>query len=157
MRCAIREHQTVQTELTVIRCIAKIAAIRPESVAIFVFFGQRLIHPVPDESALQARVIAKGLPVFCKSTKAVAHGMRVLTQDQRARLIRHADPLFQRPFRYGFKRLILIDTGIHRADDISRSGVCAAAFILHRARGIGTFNPAIQRIVVSAVPGFIAQ
>ncbi|MNP05609.1 hypothetical protein D3C76_975640 [compost metagenome] len=157
MRGTIREHQSVQAKLAVIRLITKITAVGPECLAVVIFFGQRLIHPVPDESALQARVATERLPVFGKPAKAVAHRMGVLAQNQRACLVRHADPFLNRPFGYRRERLILIDTGVHRADDIRRGGVCPAAFILNGTRRVGGFYPAIQGIVIRAVARLVAQ
>ncbi|MNC22080.1 hypothetical protein D3C75_700700 [compost metagenome] len=102
-------------------------------------------------------MFTEGLPVFGKATKAVAHCVGVLTEDQRTRFIRHADPLFNRPFRYRREGLILIDAGIHWTNNVGRGGVGAASFVLHRARRIGGLHPAVQGIVVSAVTRFIPQ
>lgn len=100
---------------------------------------------------------AKCLPVFSESAEAVSHRMGVFAEDQRTRFIRHADPLLNRPFRHGRERLIPIDAGVHRADDIGGGAICPAAFVLHRTRRIGGFQPAVERIVIRAVPGLIPQ
>ena len=88
MRGAVRENEAVHAELTIVWRIAKITAISPKRGAVFIGFAQRLIHPVPDKTALQARVVAKSLPVFRKTAEAVAHRMCIFAKDQWTRLIR---------------------------------------------------------------------
>ena len=92
MRGTVGEYQTIEAELPIVRLITKVSAVRPERVTLFVLLRQGLIDPVPDKPALQARMIAKRLPVFRKPTKAVAHRVGVFAEDQRTRFIRHADP-----------------------------------------------------------------
>src|SRR5690606_32317902 len=81
VRSAIGKHQPVEAELTVVGLIAKIAAVGPECRAVFRFFRQRLIDPVPDKSALQPGMAAECLPVAGKAAKAVAHRVSILAQD----------------------------------------------------------------------------
>ncbi|MNP43250.1 hypothetical protein D3C76_1370560 [compost metagenome] len=95
MRRAVGEDQPVQTELSVVRFIAKIAAVGPEGVALFVMLSQGLVHPVPHKTTLQARMFAESVPVFSESAKAVAHRVGIFAEDQRTCLIRHTDPLFK--------------------------------------------------------------
>lgn len=118
-------------------------------------FRQRLIDPVPDKPALQPGMAAECLPVAGKAAKAVAHRVGILAQDQRTGFVRHADPLFNRPLWHRREWLILIDAGIHRADNIGSGRTGATAFVLHRPRGIGGFQPAVQRIVIRPMPGLI--
>ena len=157
MRRAVGEHQTVHAELAVVRLVAEVAAVGLPGLPVFIVARQALVDPVPDEAALQARKLTKRLPVFCKAAEAVAHGVRILAQDQRPVFARQADPLFQRPFRHGGEGLIFIDARVHRAENIGRRAVGAAAFILHGARRIGAFHPAIERVVRAAVPRLVAQ
>ncbi len=157
MRGAIREDQPVHAELAIVRRIAKITAVGPEGVAVFIPLRQRLVDPVPDKAALQAGVITKRLPVFGKAAEAVAHRMGVLAEDQRARLIRQGNPLLNRPLRHGRKRLVHIDAGIHRADDIGGGRVRPAALILYRTRRIAGLHPAVERVMACAVAGLVPQ
>ena len=50
-----------------------------------------------------------------------------------------------------YKRQVFIHARVHRANNIGCEGVGSAAFILHRAGRIDRFDPAIQRVVISAV------
>ncbi len=157
VRGAIREHQPVQAELAIVGCVAEVAAVGPKFFAAFVAPDQRLIDPVPDKAALQARMCVERAPVALKAAEAVAHRMGVFAQDQRALFLRQADPLADRPFGHRRERLILIHPRIHRADDVGGGSIGAAAFILHRAGRILAFHPAVQRVVVYAVAGLVAQ
>ncbi|CZW78027.1 Uncharacterised protein [Enterobacter hormaechei] len=157
MRGAIGKHQPVEAELTIVGLIAKIAAVGPECRAVFRFFCQRLIDPVPDKAALQPGMAAECLPVAGKAAKAVTHRVGILAQDQRTGFVRHTNPLFNRPLWHRRERLILIDAGIHRANNISCRRTGPPAFVLHRPRGIGGFQPAVQRIVIRPMPGLIPQ
>ena len=100
---------------------------------------------------------AKCLPVPGEPAKAVAHRVGIFTEDQRASFIRHADPFFDRPFWHRRERLVLINTSIHRTDNVGCRRICPTAFVLYRARWIGGFQPAVKRIMVCTVPGFIPQ
>ncbi|CUY74704.1 Uncharacterised protein [Serratia marcescens] len=157
VRGAIREHQPVQAELAIVGGVAEVAAVGPEFFAAFVAPDQRLIDPVPDKAALQARMCVERAPVALKAAEAVAHRMGVFAQDQRALFLRQADPLADRPFGHRRERLILIHPRIHRADNVGGGSVGAAAFILHWAGRILAFHPAVQRVVVHAVAGLVAQ
>ncbi len=122
-----------------------------------IFVRQALINPVPDESPLQAGELTERLPVAIEPAKTVTHRMGIFTEDQRTGLFRQTNPFFNRPFRHGIERLILIDAGIHRADDIGGSGIGTAPFVLHRTAGIVAFDPAVERIMGTAVAGLVAE
>ncbi|MNT09689.1 hypothetical protein D3C72_1444820 [compost metagenome] len=154
---AIGEHQTVKAELPIVRRVAEVAAVGPVFISVVIAAGECLIDPVPDEATLQARILAEGLPITVKTAEAVAHRVSVFAQDQRPLFIRQADPLLDRPLGHGRERLILIHPGVHRADNVGRGAIGAAAFILHRASRVLAFHPAIKRVVVAAVAGFVAQ
>ena len=157
MRRAIGKHQTVHTELAIVRLITKVAAIGPADAAVGKGFADRLVGPVPDKPALQPRVLAKGLPVIGEVAEAVAHRVGVLAKDQRPLLTGQADPFFDPPFGDRRDRLVAFDAGVHRTDNIGGGGICAAALVLHRTARVVAFQPVVQRFVVAAAAGFIAQ
>ena len=94
MRRAVGKHQPVHTELAIVRRVAKVAAVRGPGVAFVIVFNQRLIDPVPDEAALQARVLAERLPVFGESAEAVTHRVGIFAEDQRALFAGQRQPFF---------------------------------------------------------------
>ena len=102
-------------------------------------------------------MFTKRLPITIKATKAIAHCMGVFTQDQRSRFIWHANPFFNRPFWHSRMRLILLYACIHWAQNIRGGGISAPSLILNRTRWIVGFNPAIKRIMVTTMTGFISQ
>ncbi len=69
--------------------IAHIAAIGPEAAACGIPFFKCLIGEVPDEATLQLPVLIDQVPVSLQVTTAIAHHMRILTED-----IRPAPPFF---------------------------------------------------------------
>ena len=157
MRAAVREDQAVHTELTIVRFIAKITAVGIANASVVEGFADGLIRPVPDKTALQARIVAKGLPVIGKIAEAVAHRVGVFAEDQRSLLARHTDPLFDPPFWHRWNQLVALNASVHRADNIGGGAVGAAAFILHRAGRVVALQPVIHRFMVAAAAGFISQ
>ena len=157
MRAAVGEHQTVHAELAIVRFVAKITAVGPANAAVVEGFTDGLIRPVPDKPALQARIVAKCLPVISKVAEAITHRMGVFAEDQRALFPRQTDPLFDSPFRHRRNRLVAVNAGVHRADNIGGGAVGAAAFVLYRAGGIVAFQPVIHRFMVAAAAGLIPQ
>ena len=85
-------------------------------------FVQPLIHPIPDEAALQAGMIAKRLPVMGIAPRllpmAWAYSHRIS-----GRVSWQADPLAERPLGHRREGLILVGAGIHGADDVGGRGV----------------------------------
>src|SRR5690606_26499819 len=59
MRFAIRPDETVAHEVLVARLIAKVAAIGPKLTTVVSLLLQTVVHPLPDEAALQAVVFFK--------------------------------------------------------------------------------------------------
>ena len=86
MRSAIGKDQPVNAKLPIVDLIAKVAAVRPVRRALVVVFGDALIHPVPNKATLQTLVGSEGVPIVGEVTEAVAHGMSVLTENNRPRL-----------------------------------------------------------------------
>ena len=157
MRCAIREEDTVQAELTIIRSITKISAIRPVRFAIITDPADTLVDKIPDKATLQTRILSECIPVTGKSAKAIVHRMGIFTEDQGTIFARHADPFLDCPFRYRRERLILIDASIHRTNNIGGSRIRTATFILYWSAWIAGFHPAVHTVLHSTMPGFIAQ
>ena len=79
MDCAIRENEAIDAELAVIDFIAKIAAVGPEMLPVFIPLAEPLIHPIPNKAALQARVLTKRIPIVIKAAQTVPHSMGVFT------------------------------------------------------------------------------
>ena len=157
MRAAIREHQPVHAELPIVWRVAKIPAIGPAYAAVLEGLFNCLIRPVPDKAALQARIFPEGLPVIGKITEAVAHRVRVFAENQRSLFTGQADPLFNAPFGHGWNQLIAFHASVHRADNIGRRAVGAAAFVLDRPRRIFAFQPVIHGFMVRTAAGLVPQ
>ncbi|MNC03620.1 hypothetical protein D3C75_510330 [compost metagenome] len=157
MRCPVREQQAVAAELAIVGKIAEVTAIGPEMAAIVGLLVEPLIHPIPHETALQAGMIAKRLPVVGVAPQAVAHGVGIFAEDQRPGLFRQAYPLGQRPLGHRREGLILMGAGIHGADDVGGRGIGPAPFVLDRAARIGPFDPLVHGVVGRAIAGFVAQ
>src|SRR5215831_1824858 len=82
MRRAVREHDAVAAEATVVRLVAEIAAIRPEHLALRVRLLDALVDPVPDETALQSMRRLDQVPIVLQAAVRVAHRVRVLAHHQ---------------------------------------------------------------------------
>ncbi|CCJ88980.1 hypothetical protein BN132_908 [Cronobacter turicensis 564] len=157
VRRAVREDQPVHAELTIVRRVAEIAAVGPPAAAVRLDARNGLVSPVPDKTALKARILAERGPVVGEIPQAVAHRVRVFAEDQRAGFARHSNPLFDRPLRHRRNKLVGLHAGVHRADDVGRAGIRPAAFILHRARRVLMLDPVIERGVGRAVARLIAE
>ena len=95
MRAAIGKHQAVNAKLSVIDVVAKVAAIRPDGVAIVLDLIQALINPIPDKPTLDSWVFSEGIPIIGKVAQTVAHGMGIFAEDKRPVFVRETGPLNQ--------------------------------------------------------------
>lgn len=50
--CAIGEYQPIKAELSIVRRIAKVAAVSPVFLTVFITASERLIDPIPNEAPL---------------------------------------------------------------------------------------------------------
>mmetsp|Transcript_74793 Transcript_74793/g.193040 ORF Transcript_74793/g.193040 Transcript_74793/m.193040 type:complete len:406 (+) Transcript_74793:1191-2408(+) len=82
VRAAVRLHEAVDAEVVVGRGVgpAVVPAVGPELFSVHLLLDA-LVHPVPDEAALQDSILVDHVPVDVKATHGVAHGMRVLHHD----------------------------------------------------------------------------
>ena len=53
-------------------------------LTVFIFRAEALVHPVPGEAALKTVVLIIQVPVTAEVTQAIAHGMRILADDDGA-------------------------------------------------------------------------
>mmetsp|Transcript_34367 Transcript_34367/g.74430 ORF Transcript_34367/g.74430 Transcript_34367/m.74430 type:complete len:295 (+) Transcript_34367:1153-2037(+) len=123
---SVWEHQPVDTELSVIRRVAKVAAVQPIRGSVC-FFPQPLVDPIPNEAALKVWIGVEGVPVLVDVSGAVPHGMTVLAENDRPILLQLRD---------------LVDPSIHGADDVRRGGPAPAALVLDRPRAVKVPDPA---------------
>ena len=75
---AIRGHESVDAEWSVVRLIAKVSAIGIIAVAL-----EALIHPVPDGSATDTAVGIDHIPVLLQIAHRVTHGMSIFAHHKR--------------------------------------------------------------------------
>ena len=134
-----REYQPVKAELSVIGCITKIAAVGPERVPFSSFFvsagrpSPRQILPADVDGYETPASIWRSRQSCCPLRGRIRRGSAVGFHPA-------TRSIFNGPFRHRRERLILINTGIHRTNDIGRRRVRPTAFILNRARRIGGFS-----------------
>ena len=132
---SVRKQQTVSAKMPVMRVLAEITAVGKVFNAVFIRGLNRLIHPVPNESALQAGVFIPKFCIFIRRAAGIAHSVRVFAKD-----IRSAVPL-----RYGifltFPRLC-----IHLALHIGKFLLVRISVTLkmHEPAGIRVFDPLIH-------------
>lgn len=69
VRRAIGEDQAVEAELSIVWLIAKVPAVRPERIALFVLFRQGLIDPVPDKSPCRRGWLRNACQYFANPPK----------------------------------------------------------------------------------------
>ncbi len=81
---SIRKHQTINTKLTVVYLITKIAAIAEVRHIVSTNARQSLVHPVPNKTTLQPRVGSEGVPVVGEIPETVPHGVCVFAEDNRS-------------------------------------------------------------------------
>mmetsp|Transcript_136620 Transcript_136620/g.237200 ORF Transcript_136620/g.237200 Transcript_136620/m.237200 type:complete len:403 (+) Transcript_136620:1523-2731(+) len=111
---AVREDEPIDTELGVVDGVPEVPAISPVLHALRGRLGQPLVHPVPNEPTLQPGVRVERLPVLVDIAIGVAHGMRVLTENEGPGLLRLADGL-----------LDLLHSVVHGAQDVGEDRVHA--------------------------------
>ncbi len=121
---------------------AKVSSVGNVFPAVFCLLPDPLIHPVPDETALQAPVSIEGFPVLLKSSRTVAHGVGILAEDVGFRI-----------WLLG-KFLEICDGGIHGAAHICYF-YFPVAFVVDEACRIDLTSPLCHGLVVAAETGFV--
>ena len=83
---AVGSNQAVGTEVGVVDDAYKshVAAKSPDVALVLVLDGKRLVHPVPNETALQLVVLVNQVPVVLEVSYTVAHGMCILAKNHGA-------------------------------------------------------------------------
>ena len=95
-----------------------VAAKSPDVALVLVLDGKRLVHPVPNETALQLVVLVNQVPVVLEVTYTVTHGMGIFAKNEGTRHLLISGILLQ------------IGRGrVHRAVDV-RIPLQQCAFIL---------------------------
>ncbi len=146
VRRAVRRDEAVEQEVDVARRPRRpvVAAVRPERAPVGGARREPLVHPVPDEAALQLGMRIDHVPVVLQVADAVAHRVRVFAHDERPvapRLHVRQQPL---------------DRRVHRRDEV-RVRPLAGPLVHHRPRGVAPVDPGRGRHVVHAVARLVAQ
>ena len=105
---------------------------------------QRLVHEVPNESALVVRIFANQIPIFLESAFRISHRMGIFALDKR----------FARVFLTIF--LAAVVGQIHRAINI-RVFIPVCLFVLYRARFVFILNPFVASLEVRAESCLVSE
>ena len=105
---------------------------------------QRLVHKVPDETALILGIATHQVPIFAKSSLGIAHGVGILALDERARVVAP-----------GIAFAILI-AQIHRAIDVGKL-IQPGTLVHHRTRRVFLLRPTIASLEIGAESGFVSH
>ena len=148
IRNAVGRDQPVVAEIPVRGVVGvPVAAVAVDHGAVFTRFAQRLVHEVPDESALIVRILADQRPVFAESAQRIAHRMRVFALDQR----------FSGIVPEVFFALVVVP--VHRTYDVrvAAAVVVDRAFVMDRPRGVVSLDPVVAGVEIGAVARLVAQ
>ena len=139
---AVGPDDPVGAEVRVVPNLAEVAAVRPVLAPAAIDLADAVVDPLPDEAALQRGVAVERRVVVGEAAVRVAHRVRVLAHDDRARIV-----VAQR---------VGLDRGelrVHRADDVG--GRAAArpvapdrALVVQRPRRIALAHPAGGGVVI---------
>ena len=83
MRFAVGGDHAVAAEVEVVALLAEIAAVTEKFDAVFILRPDALIDPVPDEAALNARLVPEKIPVVAEAARTVAHRVGVFARNHR--------------------------------------------------------------------------
>ena len=136
--------QAVETEVSVVGLVAKVAAIGEPFRPVIREPANALIFPVPDKAALEARVLVDGVPIFFQVAGAVTHRMGIFTHDNRAVIW-----LLGQRNDMGYRR-------VHGAEDIGDGGLLRRV-VVDRAGWFPFAQPGRHCIMVGAITRLIAQ
>ena len=83
-RRPVRRDEAVEAVATAVGTVGDVAAVQDEGFAVGVVRVESVVDPLPDEPALAAaRAVSKSRWYSASSARPVAHGVRVLAQDER--------------------------------------------------------------------------
>ena len=116
----------------------------PEGPSGFVLAKDRLVHPVPDEPADQLRIGVDHLPIVGQVPHAVAHGVRVL--DEQEGLFRPGGGVVLEP----------VGTDVHGSHDVHDVPL-AGRLVEDRPPGVVLPDPLRGGVEVLAVAGLVAE
>ena len=148
VRNAVGTDQAVVAEVLVRGVVGvPVASVAVDRHAVAPLFVQRLVHEIPDESALIFRFAADQLPVLPESAHRVAHGVGVFALDQRFGGI------------LGEVFLTPLVVPVHRADNVrvAAAGRIDGPFVVNRPRGVVSLDPVVAGVEVRPVARFVAQ
>ena len=80
---AVRKHDAVSAENAVGGPVVPVSAVLQGFFAVRILAGQGLIDKIPDKAALEMRLFFCVLGVFMHSAVGIAHGMGILTENER--------------------------------------------------------------------------
>ena len=84
MWCTIRVHQSIHTEISIMDCLAVIAAIIIFRLSIFrLSVRNRMIAPLPDESATHPCILLDYLEIILQIAGPVPHAMAIFHKQKR--------------------------------------------------------------------------
>ena len=146
VRGAVGSNQAVGTEVGVVDDAYKshVAAKSPDVALVLVLDGKRLVHPVPNETALQLVVLVNQVPVVLEVTYTVTHGMGIFAENHGAG-ITLVHVLAQPP-----------DACVHGAIDVALR-VVTTPFVLYGTGGVYLLGIVIQSFEVLAVARLVAH
>ena len=148
VRVAVGVHDAVAEEVRIGRSVfAVVAAVGPVLPAEGVGRGKALVHPVPDEGALQVRPGVDSFPLEVERARAVTHRMGILGRADRAVVIALAhrtEPVGARVLRHDHVRIPVIFSAF-----VADRAVLAILFQL--------LEEGIAAIEVLAVAGLVAE
>ena len=110
--------------------------------------AERLVHEVPDEAALAARLAAGDVPVLLEIAHGIAHRVRVLALDERFRALLQVSE-------------DIVRGGVHRAVDVRVAMAFAVpgqgALVLHGTGRVIGLDPVVAGLEVGAVARLVAH
>ena len=106
----------------------------------------RLVHPVPNETALELGIFPDQVPIDVEVAQSVAHGMGIFAHDE--------------GFLFALVLAIFDATGIsgiHRAVDIGGGTGVISLFKVDEATGVFLFDPIVTGLEVRTVAALVTQ
>ncbi len=142
---AVGVEQAVTVEVVVAGGVTSVvASVGVDVLSLFVLSVQALVYKVPNETALELRILTHQVPVLGKSALGVAHGVGVFAEDERLLAV----------------ALSIVLAGlvgqVHLAVNI-----CAAflngTFVVHGARRVVSLHHVVSLLHVYAVTALVAE
>ena len=122
-----------------------IPSVAPIPPTVGIYLSERLIHPIPNTTALSHRFRLENVPIIFQSPHAVTHSVSIFTKNEGAINIRLCKI-----------SLYLVYTTIHTAINIGIE-ILFCPFILYRTVSLHRFQPLVSFLKINSVAGFITQ